>query len=215
FIDATDNAVNRAVELVKNLMGVSRQSQLTMRPQNVNQVVRQVNALLKRSIDVQYELELDLDQNVHDCMIDENQVVQVLLNICLNSRDAMAPGGGTISISTANVSAEELSESPLSLRSAPDDSGFGYVRIRVRDSGHGIPASIHAEIFEPFYTTKPPGQGTGLGLATSKGIIEQHGGDILLQSQEHEGACFDVFLPAIPSTSNAPPKLTHSNQVAK
>ena len=99
---------------------------------------------------------------------------------------------------TANVCAAELNESPVSVDSALWNEAADFVRIRVQDTGHGIPAALQASIFEPFFTTKPLGEGTGLGLATSKGIIEQHGGDILCHSSPNAGACFDVFLPAIP-----------------
>lgn len=195
YLDEADDAVERASELVKRLMSFSRKSELKMRARSVNEVVRQTCALLKRSMNSLYRLEVDLADDVRDTMIDENQVVQVLLNICLNARDAMAPDGGTIRISTSNVCASELNSSPLLMSNESGSDDLEYVRIRIRDEGEGIPSAIRAKIFEPFFTTKPQGEGTGLGLATSKGIIEQHGGDIVCDSSVHEGACFDILLP--------------------
>ncbi len=192
----TTAPVPPAPAMVHNLLGFSRQSDLSMKPSDINDVVRQTCALLEHSVDEKYNIQIDLAPDLHRCMIDENQVIQVLLNLSINARDAMAPEGGEIQISTSNVSADEWSESPLSVKSQ-ETPNVQYVKVSIADNGDGIPKELHDKIFEPFFTTKPAGQGTGLGLAMSKGIIEQHGGDIMCSNRPSKGVCFAVFLPAI------------------
>lgn len=201
IIDEAGKAVDIAADLAGNLLTFSHKSDLTVRTSNVNEVVQQMCSLLKRSLTSECTLSVDFSSDLRQCKIDANYVVQALLNICLNARDALAAGGGgTIYVSTCNVPAEELQESPLSVcRASGESEPDSYVRIRVQDTGDGIPIELQASVFEPFFTTKPQGQGTGLGLATSRRIIQQHGGDILYRSQENQGACFDVLLPAVSS----------------
>jgi signal transduction histidine kinase len=113
-------------------------------------------------------------------MIDRGQLEQVILNLALNARDAM-PDGGVLSISCANTRAEF----------AADD----YVTLRVSDTGSGIPVEHRERVFDLFFTTKPAGRGTGLGLAMCQTIVEQAGGSIGIAPQQGEGACFVVVLP--------------------
>lgn len=121
---------------------------------------------------------------------DATQILQVLMNMCVNAKDALT-GEGTITLTTANVTVD-------SLHAARWDAEEGdYVRICVRDDGEGIPPDILERIFEPFFTTKDQGKGTGLGLATSYGIVQQHGGWIECTSEVGEGTMFSVFLPRI------------------
>ncbi len=213
-VESVDNALERATDLAHSLLGFSRRNQPRFSRSSVNEVVRQTFVLLERSIGMNNDLHLDIAPDVADCMIDQNQMVQVLLNMCINSRDAMEPLGGTITLATANVPENEFGPHANShlttdlqrdLRAAlmqvdsvtAEESSSRYVRIRITDNGPGIPENTRPLIFDPFFTTKPPGKGTGLGLATSRGIVLQHGGDIVYRSDVGNGACFDIFLPCL------------------
>jgi two-component system cell cycle sensor histidine kinase/response regulator CckA len=122
------------------------------------------------------------------------------MNLALNARDAM-PRGGMLTISTANVTVAEPG-----LPGMPPQTG-GYVRLRVSDTGSGIPPDALPKVFEPFFTTKEPGKGTGLGLATVYGIVEQSGGCIFAESQPGAGATFTIFLPRLIEPAEAQPPL--------
>jgi len=115
----------------------------------------------------------------------------VLMNLCVNARDAM-PDGGTLTISAENT---DLA-STTGVSRHPWSKGGRYVLIAVSDTGHGIPAAILARIFDPYFTTKEIGHGSGLGLATVHGIVTDHGGTIKVESVPNQGSCFKVLLPA-------------------
>jgi CheY-like chemotaxis protein len=122
---------------------------------------------------------------------DATQFYQVLMNLCVNARDAM-PGGGWLTVAAKNIAFDENSARPhLGAALGP------YVLLEVADTGTGIPAAIFDKIFDPFFTTKEPGKGTGLGLATTLGIVKSHGGFITVTSEAGKGTCFSVYLPAI------------------
>jgi signal transduction histidine kinase len=122
---------------------------------------------------------------------DPGQIEQVLMNLAANARDAM-PLGGQLTIATANENV-----GPGDLASLAGLTPGQFVRLTVSDTGHGIPASVRPHIFEPFYTTKEQGKGTGLGLATVYGIVKQSGGWIYLDETPEQGASFSVFLPCV------------------
>src|SRR5262249_40550825 len=121
---------------------------------------------------------------------DEGMLQQILLNLAVNSRDAM-PSGGKLSV---GISVRELGEAELEKR--PERRAGRFVCLNVADTGTGIPADVLPRIFEPFFTTKAVGKGTGLGLATVYGIVKQHQGWIEVESQIDQGTAFHVFLPA-------------------
>ncbi|HYA05805.1 MAG TPA: response regulator, partial [Xanthobacteraceae bacterium] len=121
--------------------------------------------------------------------VDISQFEQVIVNLAVNARDAM-PNGGRLTLRTANVAAAECGRFNAKGMPAAD-----YVLVEVADSGTGIPEAIRGKIFEPFFTTKDVGKGTGLGLSTVYGIIKQTGGFVYVDSVEHQGAVFRIFLP--------------------
>jgi len=145
--------------------------------------------MLRRLIGENIELETDLEPMLATVLADPNQLEQVVVNLVLNARDAMA-AGGRLTIETANVE-----------RELPEIGSHGaippgrYVALTVRDTGSGMAPDVEEKIFEPFFTTKEQGQGTGLGLATVYGIVRQSGGRISVRSIPGEGSSFDVFLP--------------------
>jgi CheY-like chemotaxis protein len=190
-------ASERAATLTRQLLTFSRQETLQPAHLNLNDVIADLMKMLRRVIGEHVELVVHAQPGLRPVFADPGQIEQVILNLCINARDAM-PRGGRLSIETENATpdSEFIREHPW----AEDDD---YVFLRVTDTGEGIPENVRARIFEPFYTTKEVGQGTGLGLATVYAIAERHGGGIVVESEPGRGATFRFYLPA----RNAPPDL--------
>lgn len=188
-LHAARNAGQRAAELVKGLLGFSRQSHLHLGRCDVNEVLSEVERLIRPTFDPRITISLDLQDRVWGLHADSNQVEQVIMNMLVNAKDAM-PNGGSLIVTTRNVSFNS-DGTDLPPGALPGD----YVRISVSDTGMGMSEEVRAKIFEPFFTTKEQGKGTGLGLATSFGIIEQHGGWISCDSVVGHGSTFHIFLP--------------------
>lgn len=180
-------AGNRAVELTKQLLSFARSTPLSSAPVCLHTVGDELERLLRRNLPAAIRLEVEIPTDVF-VMGDSSQLLQVLMNLCINARDSMEHGG-LIAV-RASV---EAAQGPASPRST--------ISLTVSDEGPGISDSIKARIFEPFFTTKERGQGTGLGLATVKSIVEDHGGTIDVTTALGEGTTFDVRLPA---TENRP-----------
>jgi PAS domain S-box-containing protein len=188
-LKAIDQAAWRAAELTRRLLGFSRKSKLWLKPADPRRSFEEIVALLKRTIDPRIVIEVSHPPNLWPIMADHGQINQVLMNLCLNARDAM-PEGGHLLLQSENITLDEEQAKRHAEARAGD-----FIRLRIVDSGHGIPADILPHIFEPFFTTKQPGKGTGLGLAMVFGIIKQHQGWIMVQSEVNRGTCFDMFLP--------------------
>ncbi len=198
FAAAADRAAHRAANLTSQLLGFSRRGVLRPRPLSLNASVDEVLALLRRTIDPRIDLAAAKADDLATVEADPGQMTQVLMNLCLNARDAM-PEGGRLLLETANVVVEEdRAGRQLGARPGP------FVRLRVSDSGCGMTAEVRERIFEPFFTTKGPGQGTGLGLAMVFGIVQQHGGWVECDSEPGRGTCFDVYLPRTAGAAEAP-----------
>ncbi|MEZ6135386.1 MAG: ATP-binding protein [Pirellulaceae bacterium] len=182
-LQAAELATDRAARVVKSLLGFSRQSPVALVVENANDVIREMQHMLSNSLGKHVELQLQLADDLWLAKIDGTQLQQVLLNLCLNARDAIQQASGWIRIESRNETAAE----------------GDFVRISVVDNGSGISDQVLCRIFEPFFSTKPTGQGTGLGLAISYGIISQHGGRIECSTQLGEGSRFDILLPREPA----------------
>jgi two-component system, cell cycle sensor histidine kinase and response regulator CckA len=180
---------NRAAGLVRQLLAFSRQQ--TLRPQvlALGDVLSELSILLGRLLGENIELTLDQANDLWSVKADLHQFEQVILNLAVNSRDAM-PDGGKLVIRTANVSEPESRE--LGQRHIPPGE---YVLIEVRDTGTGMSEEVKEKIFEPFFSTKEIGRGTGLGLSTVYGIVKQTGGYIFAESAEENGTTMRVYLP--------------------
>ncbi|ODS00295.1 hybrid sensor histidine kinase/response regulator [Methyloceanibacter superfactus] len=180
---------NRAAGLVRQLLAFSRQQ--TLRPQvlQLGDVLSELSILLGRLLGENVELTLDQASDLWTVKADLHQFEQVIINLAVNARDAM-PNGGKLAIRTANVS--ELQSRELGLSHVPPGE---YVMIEVRDSGCGMSEEVKQKIFEPFFSTKEIGRGTGLGLSTVYGIVKQTGGYIFADSEEGAGTTMRVYLP--------------------
>ena len=183
-------AAQQASALIGQILAFSRKQLLQVSVQDLNQLVAEFEKLVLRLIGEDVHLEHLFDVDVLKVKIDKNQIEQVLLNLAVNARDAM-PDGGHLTIRTSRVSVDKAGLAGLLGTINVGD----YAELSVTDTGQGIEKPTLQQIFEPFFTTKSPGKGTGLGLATVLGIVEQHGGNILVESEVGRGACFKILLP--------------------
>jgi nitrogen-specific signal transduction histidine kinase/CheY-like chemotaxis protein len=190
-IDEIKAAGERAAALTRQLLVLSRRRSSSPQAINLNDLVQNMENLVRRSLGEQVELVANFDSGLANVKADPGQMEQVVLNLALNARDAM-PRGGRLMIDTANVSVTPGSAlALLGLDPGP------HVLLRFEDSGTGIDPGIRGQIFEPFFSTKDPAEGTGLGLSTVYGIVQQSNGHIRVESEPGRGACFEVYLPAV------------------
>jgi two-component system, cell cycle sensor histidine kinase and response regulator CckA len=199
LLRTVEKAALRAADLTRQLLGFSRQNILWLKPLDLQEAVDEVLKILHRTIDPRITVEVRSGPDLGRVRADANQVNQVLLNLCLNARDAM-PEGGRLLLETQNATLDADAA-----RRHVDAAAGEFVRLRVQDTGHGIPEEIRSRIFEPFFTTKEPGQGTGLGLAMVFGIVKQHHGWVECTSVVGQGTTFDVYLPRCTDEPPAPP----------
>jgi PAS domain S-box-containing protein len=182
-------AANRAVDLTKRLLLFSRRQAVEVKPVNLNTLVSDLQKMLRQIARESTDFNLNLAEQPPIVLADAGQIVQVLINLATNARDAM-PDGGQLTISTGR---EEIDEDYITAY------GYGqpgmYASITVADTGQGIDAETQKKIFDPFFTTKGIGEGTGLGLAISYGILKQHHGYIKVYSEPGQGSVFKIYLP--------------------
>lgn len=183
-------AGERATALTQQLLAFSRKQVLEVKSINLNTVIDDMRNMLSRLIGEHITFETELDPAIYNIRADVIQLQQILMNLVLNARDAI-DDTGTVVIETSN---DQLTEDDPR-RSAELEPG-DYVVLSVIDNGHGIDKETQHRIFDPFYTTKSRGKGTGLGLATVHGIVKQHQGDIIVHSQVGEGTEFQIFFPS-------------------
>jgi len=182
-------ASQRGADLVRQLLAFSRKDDVVAEVLDVNDEVTEIAKILRRTLAEHIDLQIDLDPALSFVEADRGHLQQVLMNLALNAQDAM-PRGGRLSLTTSNVT---ITNDSLD---GPAIAPGGYARLTVRDTGAGMEPEILERVFEPFFTTKEIGAGTGLGLATVYGIIEQWKGFITVDSEPGRGAEFNVYLPA-------------------
>lgn len=179
YVGAIRAACERGAGLTRQLLAVSRRQVIAPTVVHANDVVRGMTSMIERLLGSNIEVETDFADDLWDVVVDEGQLEQVLINLMVNARDAM-PSGGTLTVRTANI--------------AGQDGDSDRVSISVSDNGVGMDAATLERLFEPFFSTKP--DGTGLGLATTYGIVQQSRGTIEVESKPGAGARFDIRLPA-------------------
>ncbi len=198
MLEEVQKATTRAADLTRQLLAFSRRQLLQTERVDLNGVVTGMERMLRRLIGEDVRMETHLAHDLVPVMADAGQLGQVLLNLAVNSRDAM-PGGGTLTITTANAGSGTPADQP-----APTGAPARWVECRVRDSGVGIPDDVLPFIFEPFFTTKDKDKGTGLGLATVYGIVTQSGGTISVTSGVGQGTEFLIRLPGVEADQTEP-----------
>jgi two-component system, cell cycle sensor histidine kinase and response regulator CckA len=179
---------NRAANLVRQLLAFSRQQTLQPRVLNITDVLAELSHLLRRLIGENIELKMVHGRDLGLVKVDQGQLEQVIINLVVNARDAM-PNGGSLTIRTRNIANADPTRSGHEIMPPGD-----YVLIEVADTGFGIPRENLARIFEPFFSTKEIGSGTGLGLSTVYGIVKQTGGFVFVDSTPGQGAVFSIYL---------------------
>ena len=203
---APDSPIRELVEEVRKAghqaSSLTRQLLILARPQaarpellDLNAVVAEMDSMLRRLIRGGAKLEVDLERELGPVKVDPGRAEQVILNLCVNARDAMSRGG-TITVSTSRA---DLAAASVGLRGRVEPGS--YVRLAVRDEGTGMPPEIVARLFEPFFTTKEPGKGTGLGLSTVDAIVRAAGGSIVVESEVGKGSTIAVYFPRVAAVS--------------
>jgi len=205
-------AAERAVQLVRQLLDFSRRSPSEQRPVHLGNVVREVVALFSQTIDRRIEITSSIDEGLSLSLADPNQVHQVLMNLCINARDAIlesleAPdrqGARPLTGYWIYVRAENVEVDDEYCRIFPYAHKGRYIRLSIGDNGAGMDEARQRRVFEPFFTTKKMGRGTGLGLSTVYGIVKQHNGWINLESRPGKGTTFCAYFPqAVGATEEA------------
>ena len=189
FLQRVLKAVDRAAGLTEQLLSFSRRQTMSMAYLSPNKVIADHLKMIKPLIGEQIQVRVKQGADVGTIYADAGQMQQVLLNLCLNARDAMT-GGGTLGFATSLIVFDQEHAPP-----APELRLGKHALIQVQDSGIGMTDEVRRQIFDPFFTTKEVGQGTGLGLATAYGIVKQHEGTILVDSAPGEGTTFNIYLP--------------------
>jgi PAS domain S-box-containing protein len=178
-----------AARITQQLLAFSRKQIIHLEPLDLNFEIEETRKMLNRLLGEHIEVVVHADENLWPIQADQTQITQVLINLAVNARDAMV-GGGTLTITTANLHLNnEMGQTRHELPAGD------YVLLTIADTGQGMSRETMAHIYEPFFTTKEQGKGTGLGLATSYGIIRQHGGSIHVYSEPGQGTVFKIYLP--------------------
>ncbi len=185
-------AAVRASELTKQILAFSRHKELEKAKIDVAPIFKETFKFLRSSLPSNIDMSLAVERGLGMIYADATQVHQVLMNLCTNAAHSMGDSGGVMAMKASNVEVDP--ENPELPAGAP---GGTYVRLSVSDTGHGIPPEFRDRLFEPYFTSKEPGEGTGLGLAVVHGIVESHGGFITFESQVGSGTRFDVYFPSV------------------
>jgi CheY-like chemotaxis protein len=183
-------AAERAAALTQQLLAFSRRQVLQPKVFDLNAILADFDKMLRRLVGERIKVTVDCAPDLWSVRADPGEIGRAFMNLWLNARDAM-PGGGTLAITTGNSRLSGVKASEVGV--APGR----YVMMDIHDTGVGMNADLRAHIFEPFFTTKEVGKGTGLGLATVLGIVEQSGGAVRCDSEPGEGTSFKIFLPAV------------------
>ncbi len=189
YIDIGESSVRRAASLTQRLLAFSRRQTLDPKPTDVNELIAGMEELIRHSIGPIVDLEVSNAPDLWLTRVDPSQLENALLNLCINARDAMMPTGGKLMLTTANKVIDEHTARQQELRPGQ------YISLSVSDTGAGMSPEVVARIFDPFYTTKPLGEGTGLGLSMVYGFVRQSDGQVRVHSGEGAGTTMCLYLP--------------------
>ncbi|RJX35418.1 MAG: response regulator [Desulfurivibrio sp.] len=193
YLTAVLNAGNRAKDLVGQILAFSRQQEQDRQPVQIHLIVKEALKLLRASIPATIDMRTDIDPECCQVLADPSQIHQIVMNLCTNSYHAMRATGGVLAIRMAPLAIDEEAARAISPELAPGP----YVHLKISDTGHGMDPMTLERIFEPYFTTKKEGEGTGLGLSVVHNIVKSHGGHIAAVSALGRGATFHVYLPRL------------------
>lgn len=185
-----EKSARHGAEMVKQILAFARGNDTMKVPMDVGQILREVGKIIEGTFSKTVHCRVKLEEDLRPVAIFATQIYQVVMNLCINAKDAM-PKGGTLTLAAQNVRV-----TPELAAKHPGARPGDHLCVSVADTGSGIPPGQLEKIFEPFFTTKPAGKGTGLGLSTSRDIIRKHGGFMTVSSRVNEGSEFKFYLPA-------------------
>jgi len=197
-LEAIRKSTQRASELTRQILIFSQKVESKVLPVRLNHEVMRIFKLLKKTLPKMIEIKVSSDEHVRDIQADPALIGQILMNLSINARDAM-PDGGTLFISTSDVFLDEQY-----YRNHPELKPGHYALLSISDTGCGMDKETKQHLFEPFYTTKGTGKGTGLGLAMVYGIVKEHGGHIVCYSESGMGTTFRIYLPVADPPKDIP-----------
>ncbi len=199
YLTQIDTAGQRASDLVKQILTFARKNPVSLKPLQFNDAIESIVSMLRETLPKTVEIQVELDPTGPYIQGDSSQIGQILINLCLNARDAM-DSAGTITLSTRSISADQL---PATF---PNPGNTPYVLMCVSDTGAGMTEEVLGSIFEPFFTTKKRGSGSGLGLAVVHGIVKSHHGHIEVWSKPNAGTRFDLYFPVSETSAAEEPR---------
>lgn len=191
-IEQVLKASNRAKDLVKQILAFSRESEQELRPIQVHHIVKEALKLLRASLPTTIDIRQNISAHGTTVLADPTQIHQILMNLCTNAHHAMREKGGVLEVDLAPV---ELDGNEMAAN--PDLEPGSYLKLSISDTGHGMDSSTLERIFDPYFTTKEKGVGTGMGLSVVHGIVQSHGGGVKVFSEPGKGTTFDVLFPRI------------------
>ena len=195
------NAADRGAELVKQILTFSRQSKQERKPIDLSRIIKDSLSLLRSILPATIEIRREIPPGPKVVLADATQIRQVMMNFGTNAAHAMRESGGILEVNLDEVYLDEEA-----VKNYDGINSGSYLELTVSDTGHGMTPQLMKRIFEPYFTTKKTGEGTGMGLAVIHGIVKSHGGDISVQSQPGKGTTFKVFLPCQGQREMTPPK---------
>jgi CheY-like chemotaxis protein len=191
-MDEVIDACHRGKDLVRQILTFSRKVEVERKPVKIQPILNEAIRFMRASLPSTIEIRQKIDPECGIVMANPTQIHQIVMNLCSNAYHSMRASGGTL-----EVTLEEVKIDPNLQRLCQALKDGSYLRLTVRDTGHGIEKSNLERIFDPFFTTKPPGEGSGMGLSTVHGIVKAHEGEITVESEIGKGTVFHIYLPCL------------------